>query len=45
MILAHNLTIDVSGDIFGCGAEATGTTGDNPDGLDGGDALECYHIW
>ena len=33
---AHNLTIDVSGDIFGCGAEAT-TTG--PDGADGGDAL------
>ena len=33
---AHNLTIDVSGDIFGCGADAT-TTG--PDGADGGDAL------
>ena len=36
---AHNLTIDVSGDIFGCGALAT-TDGDNPDGLDGGDALD-----
>ena len=35
-IPAYNLTIDVSGDIFGCGADAT-TTG--PDGLDGGDAL------
>ena len=35
-IPAYNLTIDVSGDIFGCGAEAT-TTG--PDGADGGDAL------
>jgi len=35
--LANNLTIDVSGNIFGCGAEAT-TTG--PDGADGGDALE-----
>ena len=34
--LANNLTIDVSGDIFGCGADAT-TTG--PDGADGGDAL------
>ena len=33
---APNLTIDVSGDIFGCGADAT-TTG--PDGADGGDAL------
>ena len=33
---AHNLTIDVSGDIFGCGADATVT---GPDGLDGGDAL------
>ena len=33
---ANNLTIDVSGDIFGCGADAT-TTG--PDGADGGDAL------
>ena len=33
---ANNLTIDVSGDIFGCGADAT-TTG--PDGDDGGDAL------
>ena len=33
---AHNLTIDVSGDIFGCGADTT-TTG--PDGADGGDAL------
>ncbi len=36
---AHNLTIDVSGDIFGCGALAN-TDGDNPDGLDGGDALD-----
>ena len=36
---AHNLIIDVSGDIFGCGALAT-TDGDNPDGLDGGDALD-----
>ena len=36
---AHNLTIDVSGDIFGCGALAT-TDGNNPDGLDGGDALD-----
>ena len=35
--LANNLTIDVSGDIFGCGADATVT---GPDGLDGGDALE-----
>ena len=34
--LATNLTIDVSGDIFGCGA-APNTTG--PDGGDGGDAL------
>ena len=33
---AYNLTIDVSGDIFGCGADATVT---GPDGLDGGDAL------
>ena len=33
---SHNLTIDVSGNIFGCGADAT-TTG--PDGADGGDAL------
>ena len=33
---ANNLTIDVSGDIFGCGADPT-TTG--PDGADGGDAL------
>ena len=33
---ANNLTIDVSGDIFGCGADAT-TTG--PDGANGGDAL------
>ena len=33
---ANNLTIDVSGDIFGCGADATVT---GPDGLDGGDAL------
>ena len=33
---AHNLTIDVSGDIFGCGADATVT---GPDGADGGDAL------
>ena len=36
---AHNLTIDVSGDIFGCGALAV-TDGNNPDGLDGGDALD-----
>ena len=35
-IPAYNLTIDVSGDIFGCGADAT-TTG--ADGADGGDAL------
>ena len=28
--LANNLTIDVSGDIFGCGADATVT---GPDGL------------
>ena len=35
---AHNLTIDVSGDIFGCGAAAV-TPDDNPDGFDGGDAL------
>ena len=35
-IAAYNLTIDVSGDIFGCGADATTTV---PDGLDGGDAL------
>ena len=35
-IPAYNLTIDVSGDIFGCGADATVT---GPDGLDGGDAL------
>ena len=34
--LATNLTIDVSGDIFGCGA-ALNTTG--PDGANGGDAL------
>ena len=33
---AHNLTIDVSGNIFGCGADPTVT---GPDGLDGGDAL------
>ena len=33
---ANNLTIDVSGDIFGCGADATVT---GPDGDDGGDAL------
>ena len=33
----YNLTIDVSGDIFGCGADATVT---GPDGLDGGDARE-----
>ena len=33
---ANNLTIDVSGDIFGCGADATVT---GPDGADGGDAL------
>ena len=33
---AYNLTIDVSGDIFGCGADATVT---GPDGADGGDAL------
>ena len=31
------MTIDVSGNIFGCGADATVT---GPDGLDGGDALE-----
>ena len=36
---AHNLTIDVSGDIFGCGALAV-TDDNNPDGLDGGDALD-----
>ena len=36
---AHNLTIDVSGDIFGCGALAV-TDANNPDGLDGGDALD-----
>ena len=35
-IPAYNLTIDVSGDIFGCGADATVT---GPDGADGGDAL------
>ena len=35
-IPAYNLTIDVSGDISGCGADATVT---GPDGLDGGDAL------
>ena len=35
---AHNLTIEVSGDIFGCGAAAV-TDDNNPDGLDGGDAL------
>ena len=40
---ANNLTIDVSGDIFGCGAEAT-TTGNNPDGADGGDALELQVV-
>ena len=33
---AHNLTIDVSGNVFGCGADPTVT---GPDGLDGGDAL------
>jgi hypothetical protein len=33
---SHNLTIDVSGNIFGCGADPTVT---GPDGLDGGDAL------
>ena len=36
---AHNLTIDVSGDIFGCGALAV-TDANNPDGFDGGDALD-----
>jgi len=36
---AHNLTIDVSGDIFGCGALSV-TDDNNPDGLDGGDALD-----
>ena len=37
--VAHNLTIDVSGDIFGCGALAV-TDDNNPDGFDGGDALD-----
>ena len=36
---AHNLTIEVSGDIFGCGASST-TDANNPDGNDGGDALD-----